>query len=312
MLGARASLYTAVASEAEAEAHGGLYAVTIGMTRAVARRLMRRTVLPAWREQWAKRGVECDGDAPAPTTALLALPTPSLLSTWPSTAAVAAAATTAPPAADAASLALVGEAPTARDGAREIVVLLLAGLPGTTLPELAAGATELTAGSAHWLRAPDASSWCSDDGRCDAAALARALSAAVAEASSDAGGSTPNRVLVTTRGFVEMPAAARAVLDACARVTAAAAGAARVVLGAACACLDAPRATEAWAADGDGRCAPGVLELLDDGYTQAVVVCHTAEMDGAAEATLNKLLSSASPHAALIRAPRGPRQVHPA
>ena len=56
-----------------------------------------------------------------------------------------------------------------------------------------------------------------------------------------------------------------------------------------------------------GALVPHVLELLDDGYAQAVVVCHTSELESAKEARLTKLIDDASPSAAVIRAARGPR-----
>jgi len=78
-------------------------------------------------------------------------------------------------------------------------------------------------------------------------------------------------------------------------------------LGAATVVLDAPRTLERWSSGGDWRCAPGVLELLDDGYAQAVIVSQTSELSTVAEEALFKLLSSASPRAAIIRAKSGPR-----
>jgi hypothetical protein len=255
-----------------------------------------------------------------PRAPLLALPTSTLSSTWPTRAAKAvtrAVAALPPPTTPSAAAARVDDAAldecpfmtgvvTGTKG-RQVSVLLLVGLPGTTLTELGAGAVDLSSSSAAWLPAPDPAAWVADDGRCDAHALATALKASLA-AGKAGGGSLPERVLVTTRGLAEMPSAARAVVQACAAVrSAAGAGGLQLGLGAAVACVDAPRVFESWAADGDVRCAPGVLELLDDGYTQAVVACHMSELDSAKEASLSKLFAATAPHAALIRAPRGAR-----
>ena len=324
VLGSRASLYVALstppAEPAQASDPRALFDVTLGVTRGVARRLLRRTVVPAWREQWAKRGVEVNIDAPVPRAPLLALPTSTLSSTWPTRAAKAvtrAVAALPPPTTPSAAAARVDDAAldecpfmtgvvTGTKG-RQVSVLLLVGLPGTTLTELGAGAVDLSSSSAAWLPAPDPAAWVADDGRCDAHALATALKASLA-AGKAGGGSLPECVLVTTRGLAEMPSAARAVVQACAAVrSAAGAGGLQLGLGAAVACVDAPRVFESWAADGDVRCAPGVLELLDDGYTQAVVACHMSELDSAKEASLSKLFAATAPHAALIRAPRGAR-----
>ena len=86
----------------------------------------------------------------------------------------------------------------------------------------------------------------------------------------------PERLLITTHGFVDLPSTVAAVVAACASASQSV-DCKNLVLSAVVTCVDAPRALEKWAAHGDERCAPGLIECLDDGFVQGVIVCHSNE-----------------------------------
>ena len=299
---------------------GALTDLTLALSKPASRRQLRREVLPAWRAQWARRGTECPPEAPMPP-ALAALPAETIGATWPSRALKAAirgdagglgaadvadaapTATGAAPAAAAAAAVSISDGETATPAA--VRVLLLLGAPSPALGEIAAGVVAVTSSSARWLRFVDGGAWCDGEGHCDVGALTEALVDLLRGAGS---AGLPERVAVATHGFVEARAAAACVAAACAAASAACGGAATAALGAVAAVIDAPRAFERFAAEGDLRCTPGLVESLDDGFVQAALVCHTAELRSATrEASLLRLISGASPRVSIIRATGGPR-----
>ena len=96
---------------------------------------------------------------------------------------------------------------------------------GGLLEEAAGGATELSASTIQWLPAVPAACWCAPEGNaCDPKALADALvqtllasgGASAGAGAGGGGGAKPERLLLTTSGLVELPAAASAVVEACA------------------------------------------------------------------------------------------------
>jgi len=274
--------------------------LTLAVTKPSSRRLVRRQVLPEWRGQWAKRGTECPPDAPVPP-AITSLPTETFTGTWPTTALKRAVGPPPPPLASVSPS--TGAATTAR---RHVRVLLLTGPPGAAMAEAAAGVYAVSSGSARWLPPPDVAAWCDGTGGVNSDALSTLLAQSVAGAPPAAPPSSlPEALVLTTRGMVDLPSAVGAVVAACEGASAMAD--ARLALHAVVTCIDAPRALEAWAIDGDARCAPGVVETLDDGFVQSVLVCRTSELPAAAEGALTKLVGAAAPTAERIRVPRSAR-----
>lgn len=180
-------------------------------------------------------------------------------------------------------------------------MLLVTGLPGSVVPAAAKALEEYTSNKACWLSAPHGAMWCRDGAECDVAALRAGIEAAILSAPSPV--ALPERLALQTWGFVELQPAVRAVSAACASISLASVRLAAVVC-----CVDAPMALGPPAELGrQMRCAPGLLEQLDCGFAQALLVCHAQELGAARSAFLNQLLSSANPSASYIRAARGPR-----
>ena len=317
IFGARAGFFAAGALDAPLEedhatgqsgsGRGTLVDLTLAICRPASRRTLRREVLPAWREQWAKRGTECmpEIDVQMPP-ALACMPTETMLGTWPTTAlknAVKAAPASTPSAAS--------PPPPAESTVR---VLLITGPPGAAIGEAAAGTIALTSGSSRWLTSVYGTEWCDGKGGCDVEKLTSLLTAFTAcslhKKLTGADALLPERLLITTHGFVDLPSTVAAVVAACASASQSV-DCKNLVLSAVVTCVDAPRALEKWAAHGDERCAPGLIECLDDGFVQGVIVCHSNELPpnerAAAGGELSKLIAACSPHAATIRAPRSAR-----
>ena len=302
VLGARAAFLAGSNPSAES---GGLVDFTIALSRSAARRILRRQILPQWREQWAKKGTECDVEAPPPP-ALRVLPAETILGAWPTRAF--RAATKGPSAVAPAPPESAGEK-TAASGARCVQLLLLTGMPGPALQDAAAGTVHLTSNSVCWLPSPDGAAWCDGCGQFDVPALVSILTASLRAAppGSKAAG-RPEQLILTTHGIPnDLPTVVAAVCSACAAASEAVGASASVRLGAVATCIDAPRALEQWSSEGDVRCTPGLYECLDDGFVQAALVCRTSELKAGQEAALYRLISTAAPTAAIIRAPRSAR-----
>ena len=322
VLGARAGFLASSNNNNAKEASSGgrgaekLVDFTLALSRSASRRALRREILPQWREQWAKKGTECDLDAQMPPV-LSSLPADTILGTWPTSALRAAtkpsvaklAALAAPR--PAAALADVTDVSDPSSAPRCVRVLLLTGMPGPALDDAAAAAVELTSGSIRWHPCPDGGSWCDGVGGFDVKALASILAAPL-RSNAPVGGAlpvgAPEQLLLTTHGFPnDLPSLVAAVASACAAASDAAGPAASVRLGGVVTCIDAPRAFEQWSAEGDVRCAPGLYECLDDGFVQAALVCRTSELRSGQEAKLYRMIATAAPTAAILRAPRSSR-----
>lgn len=136
----------------------------------------------------------------------------------------------------------------------------------------------------------------------------------------------PMRMVLVAESWAPLPALAAALTSALAALPSSDGGRQlpRLRLAAAVACLDAPRAAAAEAVGAAAlgaatvgshgseegvlaRCAPGVLEHVAAGFAQAVLLCQADEVPPPALAGLSRTLAAASPHAAIVRAARGPR-----
>ena len=341
LLGAAAGLLRAGGAPDAAAAAAGdgtrsSHVVGVACVSVAARRALLRDVLAPWKQQWQRHGIAyavADDGAPMPLLGAPRLAAPSLAQQWPTRAvgaalarraAAEAALLAAPPAAGGkagaaaapTAAAPVAAAPTATGG--EVLVVLVAGLPGSGAAAAAAGLVDATRSAANWLVAPPALAWC-DGGGCDAAALRAALEPSLAAANlggggggSGGGGGAPARMAIVAESLAPLPALVAALEVAFAGLP--------LRLAAAVAVVDAPRALRAEAAppavagaaaagafggdEGGERCAPGVLELASGGFAQTVLLCNTEELSAEALSPLTRALDAACPLASVVRAPR--------
>ena len=343
ILGARASFIAAVDQPQEADS---LVSFTLALSGATSRRVLRREIIPQWREQWAKKGTECESYAPMPPS-LSALPTDTIQGAWPTKAIKAATQPALRVPASAPNTALEAF----ESAKRAVRVLLVTGMPGPAVEDACAGAINLTSGSFAWLPSPDGSSWCDGTGGFDTQALTSMLSSIV-KASAGSSPKLPEQLLISTHGIPnDLPSLVVAVATACSAASAAA-SACQIQLSAVVTCIDAPRALEQWSSNADvrrspqlvvphlswlcppSRCAsvhtrpccshvesrptwclfvpcslqvgfaPGVLECLDDGFVQSIVICCASELQSGDDKALYDLIANVSPSATIIRAPR--------
>ena len=244
ILGARASFIAAIDPPQEADS---LVSFTLALSGATSRRVLRREIIPQWKEQWAKKGTECETYAPMPPS-LSALPADTFQGVWPTKAIKAATQPALRVPASAPNTALE----TFKSASRAVRVLLVTGMPGPALEDACAGAMNLTTGSFAWLPSPDGGSWCDGMGGFNTRALALTLSS-ILKSSEGSSPKLPEQLLLSTHGIPnDLPSLVVAVATACFAASAATLSC-QIQLSAVVTCLDAPRALEQWSSNADVR-----------------------------------------------------------